>query len=410
MVVAGEGAWVQTQDGRRLLDFTSGMATLNLGHGHPRVLRAARDQLRRMTHTGSAYGHRGQVALAQRLAGVTPEGIESFLFAGSGSEAVELALRLARRATGRPGVVSFRGGFHGRTAGALSVTTSRAALREGVAGAPVAVAPFPRPWAWGVDADAAADRALAELDELHRHELSPGECACYIVEPIQGHGGCHPAGARFMAGLRARADRHGILLVLDEVQTGFGRTGAWFAADLYGVVPDVMCMAKALGAGLPLSAVGASRALMDALGTGDHGTTFGGSPLACATALAGIEAVEEEGLIERAGQLGRAAACWAGAAAGTTHIADVRGAGLMLGLELAEAETGLPRPDLAACAVEQAERRGVLLMRSGPEGSVVRLLPPLVVTAAELQLGLSVLEASLTSGCARSGTTSLLAA
>src|SRR2546429_2444239 len=190
------GSWVEASDGRRYLDMTSGIATLNLGHGHPAVVAAVQRQVAELAHSGGVFSHAPMNALAARLGEIAPGEIDRFLFCASGSEANELAIRMARELTGRPGVVVFRGGFHGRTPGALACTTSRAALRSGVLGAGVAVSHFPRPFAWGLDADAAAERALAELDELHRHELRPDQTACYLVEPVQGQGGCHPAGAR----------------------------------------------------------------------------------------------------------------------------------------------------------------------------------------------------------------------
>ena len=251
VAVRAAGAWIEAADGRRWLDCTSGSATCNLGHGHPRVIAAARAQLERLVHVGGAADHDGLAPLAAALAGVAPRGVTRFAFATTGGEAVELALRLARASAGRPLAVAFRGGFHGRTLGARAASTSRARLRTGLVGEGVRSAPFPRPFEWRVDDAEAADRALAGLDELHRHEVPPEETACYLVEPVQGQGGCHPAGRRFLAGLRERADRHGALLVLDEVQTGLGRTGDWFAAGRYGVRPDVLCLGKALGVRLP---------------------------------------------------------------------------------------------------------------------------------------------------------------
>jgi len=394
--VRAQGAWVEGADGRRYLDLTSGVATLNVGHGHPRVLAAARAQLERVVHSGGVLSHPETARLAERLAEIAPPNVDAFLFATTGSEAIELALGLARRATGRRGVVAFRGGFHGRTQGALAATSSRAAFRTDLQADGVRVAPFPRPGEWGLDPEAAADLALRGLDEVHRHELAPAETACYLVEPIQGQGGCHPAGRRFLQGLRERADRYGALLVFDEIQTGFGRTGEWFAAQTYGVAPDVLVMAKALGAGFPLSAVGARQALLAALPPGRHGGTFGGAPLACAAGLAAIEAIVAEGLLDRARTLGgRAAADFERLAAGVPELAEVRGLGLMLGLEFADPADRRPRPDLAQLAVERAREQRVIVIRSGPEGNVIRFLPPLTLSDAELTLGLEVLGRSI---------------
>ncbi len=405
VAVRAAGAWIEAADGRRWLDCTSGSATCNLGHGHPRVIAAARAQLERLVHVGGAADHDGLAPLAAALAGVAPGGVTRFAFATTGGEAVELALRLARASAGRPLAVAFRGGFHGRTLGARAASTSRARLRTGLVGEGVRSAPFPRPFEWRVDDAEAADRALAGLDELHRHEVPPEETACYLVEPVQGQGGCHPAGRRFLAGLRERADRHGALLVLDEVQTGLGRTGDWFAAGRYGVRPDVLCLGKALGCGFPLSAVGASPGLMERLAGDGAVSTFGGGPMACAAALAGLEVMREEDLPARARALGaRAEAGLRELADEFPAAADVRGLGLMLGLELADPSTRAARPDLAAAVCAGARERGVLLGRSGPEANVIRVLPPLTMADDELDLALEAVgEALRAAGGGRAG-------
>ena len=221
------------------------------------------------------------------------------------------------------------------------------------------------------------------------------------MEPVQGQGGCHPAGRRFLEGLRERADRHGALLVLDEIQTGFGRTGEWFAAQTYGVAPDVLVMAKAIGAGFPLSAVGACEDLLASFPMGHHGGTFGGSPLACAAGLASIEAIEDEGLLARARTLGaQARAGFRRLAARVPELAEVRGLGLMLGLELADRLGRRPRPDLAQLAADRAREEGVIVLRSGPEGNVIRFLPPLTLSDAELTLALEALGRATRAACA----------
>jgi 4-aminobutyrate aminotransferase len=390
--VRGDGAWIEASDGRRYLDLAAGIATCNLGHSHPAVMAAVLEQLHSLIHLGGVCGHAPQRLLADRLAEITPGRIERFLFSTTGSEANEVALRLARAATGRPGVVAFRGSFHGRTQGALAATTSKAAFRHGVAAGDVHVAPFPRPDESGLDEDQAADVALHDLDLLHRHQLSPAETACYVIEPVQGHGGCHPAGRRFLEGLRERADTHGALLVFDEIQTGFGRTGDWFAAGTYGVDPDVMSMAKAIGGGFPLSSVGARADAMSAVGPGDHGSTFGGNPVSCAAALAGIDAMEAEALPEQARRLGTAAMSRLSGLGSRLPQLRIRGLGLMIGIELVDPITGDPLPAVAAAIQKTALAHGVLLIISGPEANVIRILPPLVITQAELDHGIDVLE------------------
>ena len=400
-VARARGCWVEDAAGRAFLDLTSGVATLNLGHGHPGVIAAARAQMEDLVHSGGAFAHAPAHELAACLARVAPPGLDAVLLATTGSEANELALRIARHATGRSGVVSFRGGFHGRTAGALACTTGRAAFRSGVLPGGVAVAPFPRPGAWGMGAERAAEVALAGLDELHRHELPPEETACYLVEPVQGQGGCHPAGRRFLEGLRERADRVGALLVFDEVQTGMGRTGEWFAAQAFGVTPDLMTLAKALGAGFPLSAVVGRPALVGGLPMALHGSTFGGSPLACAAAVAGMRAMRADDLLARARALAvRATDAVADLPLVCPQVAEVRGAGLMIGIELADTGTRAPRPDLAAAACVAAHDAGVLVLRSGPESEVIRILPPLTIAEAELDHGLEVLREAVLAACA----------
>jgi 4-aminobutyrate aminotransferase len=292
-------------------------------------------------------------------------------------------------------VVCFRGSFHGRTAGALAATTSKAAFRMGLGAGGAHVAPFPRPDELGVSEERAAAHALAELDQLHRHQLAPEETACYMIEPVQGHGGCHPAGRRFLEGLRERADANGALLLFDEIQTGFGRTGDWFAAWTYGVDPDVMTMAKALGGGFPLSAIGARAEVMGRMRAGDHGSTFGGNPVSGAAALAGIDAMEAEGLPEHARILGELAMERLAALDARHEGVRVRGLGLMIGIEVGSSDGVEPRPDIAEAIRRRALAEGVLVICSGPEANVIRILPPLVITDSELDRALAVLEAAV---------------
>jgi 4-aminobutyrate aminotransferase len=390
--VRGHGAWIEATDGRSYLDMAAGVATCNLGHSHPAVVEAVLRQMRRVIHLGGVCGHEPMYVLAERLLEITPPGVERFIFSTTGSEANEAALRIARTSTGRPGIVCFRGSFHGRTQGALSATTSKAAFRMGLGAGATHVAPFPRPDELGVSPEEAAAHALRELDQVHRHQLAPEETACYVIEPVQGQGGCHPAGAAFLAGLRERADAHGALLLFDEIQTGFGRTGAWFAAERYGVSPDVMTMAKAIGGGFPLSAVGASAEVMGTLRPGDHGSTFGGNPVSCAAAIAGIQAMRAEDLPDHARTLGERAMTRLRRLTERYPGLRARGLGLMIGVEVTDAATRAPRPDLAEAMVRGALEAGVLYIRSGPDANVIRLLPPLVITDAELEMALDVLE------------------
>jgi 4-aminobutyrate aminotransferase len=402
--IRGHGAWIDAADGRTYMDLAAGIATCNLGHSHPAVIAAVRRQMDQVIHLGGVCGHAPMRDLADRLAEIAPPGIDRFLFSTTGSEANEAALRLARTATGRPGVVSFRGSFHGRTAGALAATTSKAAFRLGLAGGGVQVSPFPRPDELDMSADQAAAHALAELDQLHRHQLAPEETACYMIEPVQGHGGCHPAGRAFLAGLRERADAYGALLIFDEIQTGFGRTGDWFAAGTYGVAPHVMTMAKALGGGFPLSAIGAGEDVMASVRPGDHGSTFGGNPVSCAAALAGIDAMAAEELPAHAAVLGARAMERLMLLAQRYPQLRVRGLGLMIGIELVDGDDAhVPRLDLAIAIQERMREDGVLVICSGADGNVIRVLPPLVITDDELSRALDVFEAAAEAAIAAGG-------
>ena len=396
--VRAEGPWVEAADGRRYLDFASGTATTNIGHNHPAVVAAARAQMDQMVHSGGVFRYESIVALAERLATIAPGDIGSFFFLNGGSEAIEGAVKLARRVTGRHGVVVFRGGFHGRTQGGVGFTTSKSAYRAGYAplGASVYVAPFPTPYRWGVDMDEAVDRTLAGVDDLHRHELPTDEVACYLIEPVQGEGGYHPAGRRLLEGLRERADTYGALLLYDEVQTGFGRTGEWFAAQTYGVTPDVIAMAKGIANGFPVSAIGASPELMAKWPTGGHGTTFGGNPIACAAGCAVIDTVNQDGLLARGRQMGeRITHRLKALEAEVPEIAEVRGPGLMIGIEFADPETRAPLGEVADRVVAAAQDEGLVLIECGAEGNVVRFIPPMVTSDDDLNLGLTRFEAAV---------------
>lgn len=382
-VAAAEGSWVVTRDGRRLLDLTGGMGSCVLGHGHPEVVAAATRQLGALAQTGGVFDHAPQHRLAERLAGIAPAGLDRFAFATSGTEAVELALRLARLATGRDPVICFRGGFHGRTEGSARVTSAVRVPGVPGAGARVVVAPFPRPG----PAEVPDDRAPAALAALDRLLARCGLPAAVVVEPVQGLGGCHPAGPRFLAGLRERCDARGSLLVLDEVQTGLGRTGDWFAAQAYEVRPDILCLAKGLGGGLPISAVGAPAWLWERAGAPVRAGTFGGSPPSCAAATAVIDVIDRDGLRARARSLGAVAARLLAGVAALRPWARARGLGLMAGLEL---QGGDGRPDEGRAEV--VRRRclalGVVVAQAG---GVLRLLPPLTIEEDELCHGIATL-------------------
>lgn len=395
-VTRGEGTVITAADGRRYLDFSTGIACLNLGHNHPQVVQAAREQLDRLWHAGFAtYPHRPLVEAAEKIAQVTPDRVEQVLFMNSGAEAVEGAVKLARRTRRRPGIIVFRGGFHGRTLGSVSYTTSAAAYRRGYQPLPSGtyVAPFPRPLAWGTDEQEAGERALEGLLDIFRHEIPPEEVAAFLIEPVQGEGGYYPADPGFLAGLREEADRHGILIIADEVQTGFGRTGDWFASQTLGWEPDVVVMGKAIANGLPLSAIGASKETFSDWPYGAHGTTYSGNPVACAAASAVVDALRTviPGVAERAelawGRFREMADRY-------RTVGDVRGLGLMIGAELVDGE-GRPDKTALEAVYRQSFREGLFFLPCGTEGNVIRFIPPLNVSREHLEQALDIIEGAL---------------
>ena len=393
LVARGEGVHLYDEDGRRYLDFTAGIGVTSTGHCHPRVVAAAQEQVATLIHGQyTTVMHRPLLTLTERLGEVLPEGLDSVFFSNSGSEAVEAALRLARQATGRPNVVVFHGSFHGRTIGAASMTTSGTKFRAGFAPimGGVVVAPFPTAYRYGWDETTATEFALRELDYLLATVTAPAETAALVVEPVLGEGGYVPANTAFMQGLRERADRHGMLLVIDEVQTGWGRTGRFWGHDHFGVRPDIVVTAKGLASGFPLSAIAASRELMEKAWPGSQGGTYGGNAVACAAAIATLDVIQEENLVENARVVGAVLADGlAKVAADNPRVGDVRGLGLMLGSEFITSD-GAPDPDAASRAQQEAGQRGLLLLTCGPFGNVVRMIPPLVVTEAQVDEALEV--------------------
>src|ERR671935_332388 len=310
-VTRGEGSWLVTDTGRRVLDLTSGIAVTPVGHAHPKVVAAIREQVGKLSHICAGVAiYEPNVALAEALTKVTPSGLDTVFFGNSGAEAIEGSIKLARQVTRRSAVIVFRGGFHGRSTGAAAVTTSKAAYRRGYGSLlpDVYMAPFPYPLACPIqpahDAEACAQHCLAELDVLLEHNVPPEHVAAFLIEPVLGEGGYIAPPTSFPVALRELATRIGALLIFDEVQTGFGRTGAWFAAEKIGVTPDIMALAKALGGGLPLGAIVAPRELQEKWLTGTHGSTFGGNPVSCAAGLATLRVIRDEGLVERANMLG----------------------------------------------------------------------------------------------------------
>ncbi|MBA2313782.1 MAG: aminotransferase class III-fold pyridoxal phosphate-dependent enzyme [Chloroflexi bacterium] len=392
----GVGHRLYDTAGRAYLDFANGIAVTVLGHAHPRVSAAIHAQVDRLIGPTGAIGYSEPVVrLASMVADTLPDPLDSIVFLNSGSEAIEGALKLARRVTGRPAIIAFEGGFHGRTLGAASVTTSSLNYRVGYEPLLPSVyfTPFPRVYAdFGGDEESATRVCLEHLDRLTTTTVPAASVASILIEPVQGEGGYHPAPGPFLRALRAFCDEHGILLIADEVQTGYGRTGRMWAFEHAGVVPDVVCIAKAIANGLPLSALATSRDLQERWGKGAHGSTYGGNPVACAAGIAVLETIREEELLLNASDRGEELTTGLQAMmAEDERIGDVRGPGLMIGVELvADRETRRPDGDLAQAVQARALELGLLVLTCGPAHQVIRWIPPLDVTGAEVAEGLEI--------------------
>jgi 4-aminobutyrate aminotransferase len=392
----GQGHRLYDTAGKAYLDFANGIAVTALGHAHPRVSEAIHRQVDRLIGPTGAIGYAEPVVrLADLLAGTLPDPIDTVMFLNSGSEAIEAALKLARRVTGRSGIIAFRGAFHGRTFGAASVTTSNINYRTGyepfLPG--VYFAPYPLAYAeHGGDEEAASSASLAALESLLRTTVAPSTVAAVLIEPVLGEGGYIPAPATFLRALRALCDEHGILFIADEVQTGYGRTGRMWGFEHGEIVPDVVCIAKAVANGLPLSAIAARHELHERWGRGAHGSTFGGNPVACAAGIAVLETIRDEGLVANAAARGRELRDGLGRiAAEEPRIGDVRGPGLMIGVEFVrDRETREPDGELAGAVVARAADLGLLVLTCGSVHHVVRWIPPLDVTPAEISEGLEI--------------------
>ena len=417
LVERGEGACLYAADGRSYLDFTCGIGVTNTGHCHPRVVAAIREQAGLLLHgQANIVYHRPMLELVGALREVVHPSLDSFFFSNSGAEAIEASLKLARHATGRSDVIVFGGGFHGRTAGAMALTSSKGKYRGGYAPLPSGVHIAPFAYCFGCAVARAAGKNTAALsaaapghDECCgeplrqvRHilqtETVPEDVAAILVEPVQGEGGYIVPPASFMQGLRQICDEHGILLIADEVQTGFGRTGKFFAVEHFDVVPDIMVMAKGIASGLPLSGIAARRELMQKWHAGSHGGTYGGNALACAAGVATIRAMQEERLVENAAHLGEVLKADLTAVQSRQRaVADVRGLGLMVGVELTRPDGA---PDAALCkrVLAGCRERGLLLLNCGPYDNVVRFIPPLVASEDQVRRAVQIFEEVVAAG------------
>ncbi len=398
------GVWLESE-GRRVVDMMAGFAVANVGHNHPAVVDAARSQMDRVIHApAGVMGTGAQLDLAEKLIDLLPDPLDMVWFGNSGAEAVDAALKLARYVSGRFRFIAFHGSFHGRTIGATSVTGSKAGHQRGygplLPGVSFAAYPncFRCPW-HRRSAEECDLECLSALEEHMDRVAPPDEVAAIIIEPVQGEGGFIPVPARFLRGLRSLCDAHGILLVFDEIQTGFGRTGAMFAADRLGVTPDLMCVAKAMASGFPISALAGPRDLLGGWPVGSHGTTFGGNTISAAAGIATLEVLQGDALPERSLRLGERLlehlSSWPNRFG---CVGDVRGLGLMVGIEYVDPSTGAPDGGIVQKVLDAALERGYLFVPAGVAGQVIRLTPPLMIPEEELWKACDVLE-ELTEAC-----------
>ncbi|MRS18737.1 4-aminobutyrate--2-oxoglutarate transaminase [Enterobacteriaceae bacterium RIT692] len=383
-----ENATLRDGEGNSWIDFAGGIAVLNTGHRHPRIVQAIADQLEKFTHTAfQVTPYESYVALAERLNRVVPiAGKAKTAFFSTGAEAVENAVKVARASTRRHGIITFGNSFHGRTFMTMAMTGKVAPYKRDFGPMPASVwhARYPNS-VTGIS----VDDALSSLQDIFTQDIAPQDVAAIVLEPIQGEGGFHVAPPEFFSRLRALADEHGILLIADEVQTGFARTGKLFAMDHYAVKPDLITMAKSLAGGMPLSAVSGRAEIMDAPGPGGLGGTYAGNPLAIASAHAVLDVIADEKLCERSAQLGAQLTDFLHSARSQcSSITDIRGLGSMIAVEFASAQT-------AQTIQQQAMARGLLLLTCGPQGNVIRFLYPLTIPDAQFSQALDILSSVL---------------
>jgi len=389
-----EGAYIYTDDGRKLLDFTSGIGVTNTGHCHPKVVAAIREQAGNFIHAQvNIVIHKPLLQLIEELRQIVPPEINSFFFANSGAEALENAVKIAKAVTGRQNVIVFNGSFHGRTHATMALTTSKTIYRAGFAPLPAGVyaSPFPYAFNLGMSEEQASQYALEKLEYLLASQTAPKETAAILIESVLGEGGYIAPPASFMRGLREICNKHGIMLIFDEVQSGFGRTGKWFALEHFGVIPDIITAAKGIASGMPLSGVFTRADIMKKVDTGSIGGTYGGNAIACAAGVASIRAMKEEKMLENA------------TARGTqlmtglrklqeeySQIGDVRGLGLMVGTEfIVEGSQAKAKP-LVKELIHKAEEKGLLLLSCGTYDNILRWIPPLIATAEQINDGLKI--------------------
>ncbi len=394
-VQRARNAEVWDLEGRRYIDFASGIAVVNTGHNHPHIVQAVRAQLEAFSHSClMVTPYTNAVELAERLLAAAPFAQGRAVFVSTGAEAVENAVKIARARTGRPGVIAFSGGFHGRTNLCMGLTGKVVPYKQGFGPFTPEIyhVPFPAEYL-GVR----AGDSLQALEQLFRNDIEPARVAAIIIEPIQGEGGFYPAPDGFLGSLREVCDRHGMVFICDEIQTGFGRSGRMFACEYEGVVPDIITLAKGLAGGFPIAAVIGKREIMDAAEPGGLGGTYAGSPLGCAAALAVLDVMEKEDLCQRSLEVGQRVADSLRRLQSKypDRIGDVRGKGAMVAMELIQhGDARQPDAGLTRALVAAAGKNGLLLLSCGVRGNVIRILAPLTIPFDHLDEGLAILGAS----------------
>lgn len=395
VVERAEGCYMYDDEGTQYLDMTAGIGVTNTGHCHPKVVAAVQEQAGKLLHGQANIVYSpALLKLVETLRTVMPPHLDSYFFSNSGAEAIEASVKLARQATGRTNVIVFQGSFHGRTNQAMAMTTSKTIYRVGYQplASGIFVAPFPYSYRYGWDDATTTEFCLRELDFLLRSQTAPQETAAMVIEPVLGEGGYVVPPAGFMRGLREICDEHGILLIADEVQTGFGRTGKFFAIEHSGVKPDIMVMAKGLASGLPMSGIAAPQALMERWIPGSHGGTYGGNAIAAAAATATIEVIRDEGLVENAAvRGGHLMAGLRQMQERYPFFGDVRGLGLMIGVEIGVPGRG-PDAHLTKMIQSACLDRNMLVLTCGTFGNVIRWVPPLVITESQINDALEILD------------------
>jgi 4-aminobutyrate aminotransferase len=394
-----EGSYIYTDDGRKFLDFTCGIGVTNTGHCHPKVVEAIREQAGNFIHAqANIVIHKPMLQLIEELRKVTPPSIDSYYFANSGAEALENAVKIARVATGRQNVIVFSGSFHGRSSGTMALTTSKTVYRTGFGPLPsgIFVSPFPYAFRLKMTEAEASDYALEQLEYLLAAQTAPKETAAILIESVLGEGGYVVPPKSFMKGLREICDRHKIMLIFDEVQSGFGRTGRWFAFEHFEVEPDIMTAAKGIASGMPLSGVFSSTDIMLKLDVGSIGGTYGGNAVACAAAVGTIRAMREENMLENAAERGiQLMTGLRKFQEEYPQIGDVRGKGLMVGTEFVVNGRADKAKQLVKDVIHSAEEKGLLLLSCGTYDNTLRWIPPLNVTSEQINIGLQIFGESL---------------